>query len=634
MPWTSQHTAADIDGAISAMVKDLTGTYPAVEKTTGFAGTETVALNDTGVMKYATLANLSAYLESINSFNDLSDVTITTQLLGDLVYASSGVAWVNLPGNITTTRKFFRQTGNGSISAAPAWDTVTSTDVGLGSVENTALSTWAGTANVTTVGTLVAGAVPWSLLTSVPATFAPAAHTLDSHSNVTITANSDGETLRWNGSAWINNTLAELGVALAGHDHSGVYQPIDTQLTAIAALADAAGSLTNDGAGNMSWAAAGSGAPSTATYIVQTASAGLSAEQVLGSLATGIVKNTTTTGVLSIASQGTDYYAPGGTDVAVADGGTGASTLTGILRGNGTAAFTVITVSSTVGQVLRVTGADTYAFGAVDLADTDAVTGILPAGNGGSGIAFFAVTGPATSVKTFTLPNASSTILTSNAAVTVAQGGTGAATLTGLLRGNGTSAFTVITTSSTVGQCLRVTGADTYAFGALDMADTDAVTGILAAGNGGTGLAFFAAAGPASTVKTMTFPNASTTIAGIDTVQTLTNKRLNPRVHSTASTTSMTIDTDSYDMHVQTALAGAVTFNVPSGTPVNGQRLIIRIKDNGSARAITWDSAASGFRAIGITLPTTTVISKTHYIGFIWNSTDSKWDGIAVVAQA
>jgi len=37
--------------------------------------------------------------------------------------------------------------------------------------------------------------------------------------------------------------------------------------------------------------------------------------------------------------------------------------------------------SSTVGQVLRVTGASTYAWGALDLADTDAVTGALPLAN-------------------------------------------------------------------------------------------------------------------------------------------------------------------------------------------------------------------------------------------------------------
>jgi len=71
----------------------------------------------------------------------------------------------------------------------------------------------------------------------------------------------------------------------------------------------------------------------------------------------------------------------GGADVTVADGGTGASTLTGLLQGNGTSAITGITNSSTAGQVLRVTGASTYAWGALDLADTDAVTGTLPAGN-------------------------------------------------------------------------------------------------------------------------------------------------------------------------------------------------------------------------------------------------------------
>lgn len=49
---------------------------------------------------------------------------------------------------------------------------------------------------------------------------------------------------------------------------------------------------------------AGSGAPTAATYITQTAHASLSAEQAMGALATGIVKNTTTTGVQSIAVDG------------------------------------------------------------------------------------------------------------------------------------------------------------------------------------------------------------------------------------------------------------------------------------------------------------------------------------------
>lgn len=41
-------------------------------------------------------------------------------------------------------------------------------------------------------------------------------HTLDSLSNVTITANSSGEILKWSGTAWINNTLAEAGIQPAG----------------------------------------------------------------------------------------------------------------------------------------------------------------------------------------------------------------------------------------------------------------------------------------------------------------------------------------------------------------------------------------------------------------------------------
>jgi hypothetical protein len=102
----------------------------------------------------------------------------------------------------------------------------------------------------------------------------------------------------------------------------------------------------------------GSGAPTTATYITQTADGTLAAEQALGALATGILKSTTATGVVSIAVQGADYYAPGGTDVAVADGGTGRSTLTlnGVLLGNGSSAIN-FTDAGTAGQVLTSNGA-------------------------------------------------------------------------------------------------------------------------------------------------------------------------------------------------------------------------------------------------------------------------------------
>lgn len=88
------------------------------------------------------------------------------------------------------------------------------------------------------------------------------------------------------------------------------------------------------------------------------------------------------------------------------------------------------------------------------------------------------------------------------------------------------------------------------------------------------------------------------------------------------------------NQYTVTALGAAATIDIPSGTPIDGQKLTIRIKDNGTARALTWTTSAGGYRIIGTTLPTTTVISKTVYIGCIYNSADSFWDVVAVAQQA
>ena len=66
---------------------------------------------------------------------------------------------------------------------------------------------------------------------------------------------------------------------------------------------------------------------------------------------------------------------------------------------------------------------DAPSWGKVGL--TAHVSGILGSANGGTGNGFTKFTGPTTAEKTFTLPDASATILTTNAAVTAAQGGTG-----------------------------------------------------------------------------------------------------------------------------------------------------------------------------------------------------------------
>ena len=125
-----------------------------------------------------------------------------------------------------------------------------------------------------------------------------------------------GKTITGGAYASASATLFTFTTGSIGTAVTGVTQAPSTNNTTISttAYADAAAA-----------AAVASVAPIGATYITQTPNATLTNEQALSVLATGILKSTTATGVVSIAAQGTDYYAPGGTDVALADGGTGAS---------------------------------------------------------------------------------------------------------------------------------------------------------------------------------------------------------------------------------------------------------------------------------------------------------------------
>jgi hypothetical protein len=102
---------------------------------------------------------------------------------------------------------------------------------------------------------------------------------------------------------------------------------------------------------------------------------------------------------------------------------------------------------------------------------------------------------------------------------------------------------------------------------------------------------------------------------------------------ATNSDTAPTPDADTTDIYTFTALSVAPTFGAPTGTPVNGQKLIIRIKDNGTARALNWNAA---YVAGGSSLPTTTVINKTMHLGFIYNTDNAlnKWMLIAKAEEA
>jgi hypothetical protein len=104
------------------------------------------------------------------------------------------------------------------------------------------------------------------------------------------------------------------------------------------------------------------------------------------------------------------------------------------------------------------------------------------------------------------------------------------------------------------------------------------------------------------------------------------------RISSGATAASpLAWNSDSYDIYELTALAGNLTINADAGTPVNGQKILFRIKDSGTGRTLTWTTGTTkAFREVGALLPTTTVANKVVYVGAIYNSTDSRWDAVAV----
>lgn len=255
---------------------------------------------------------------------------------------------------------------------------------------------------------------------------------------------------------------------------------------------DSAGTIQvkNSGGSWVSVTSAG-GAPTDATYITQTPNSSLTNEQPLSALASALLVNTTTTGVVSAytGTTCTNQFARAldalgvatcesvsltadvtGT-LPVANGGTGATTLTGMLQGNGTSAVTALT-SSTVGQVLRVTGSDTFGFGAVDLDDSDAVTGTLGVSNGGTNLS----SGTSGGVLGYT----ASGTLASSVALTqynlVIGGGTGATPVP--LGSTGTSTQVLHGNASGAPTWSGVTAGD--------------ISGTVAAANGGTGQSSYA----------------------------------------------------------------------------------------------------------------------------------------------
>lgn len=172
---------------------------------------------------------LSGYSQTSHNhtLDSLSNVTITSNASGELLMWN-GSAWINR----TLAEASVSSTSHSHTLDALSNVTITSNSSGEilkwnGSswINNTlaeagvAASTHVHAAADTTSGTFDIARIPTGT-SGTTAALGNHNHTLDALSNVTITSNSSGELLKWNGSAWINNTLAEAGISGTSHNHT------------------------------------------------------------------------------------------------------------------------------------------------------------------------------------------------------------------------------------------------------------------------------------------------------------------------------------------------------------------------------------------------------------------------------
>jgi len=103
------------------------------------------------------------------------------------------------------------------------------------------------------------------------------------------------------------------------------------------------------------------------------------------------------------------------------------------------------------------------------------------------------------------------------------------------------------------------------------------------------------------------------------------------RVVVYADATSISINADTTDIATQanTQAAGTLTINAPSGTPTNGQKLILRVRST-NIQTLSWNAIFQGSADIALP-PATSGGGLFDYVGFLYNSTTAKWQMVAKV---
>jgi len=217
-----------------------------------------------------------------------------------------------------------------------------------------------------------------------------------------------------------------------------------------------------------------------------------------------------------------------------------------------------------------------------------ALTQVIASTYGGTGNGFTKFTGATTAEKTYTLPDATTTILTTNAAVTVGQGGTGQTSYTDgqLLIGN-TTGNTLTKATLTAGSGISITnGNGSISIAASGGSGVTSVTGTApVVSSGGTTPAISLASGYGDTLnpyasKTANYflsaPNGS---AGVPTFRAIVAADI-PTLNQNTTGTAGSLSTASGSAPSYSARAW-VSFNGTGTVAINASGNVTSITDNG-----------------------------------------------------